>query len=135
MRRPPVEGERLRRSLPLPTHSSRSFHLLARMAGCTVMTAAAKPASASAITFARVMTQLDANLLGTVHGGVIMREVDAAAGLAAARHTGRIPVTVAIDELSFLQPVNVGDILIVQAQVNAVGRTSLEVGVRVEAEP
>lgn len=103
------------------------------MASCTVMTAVSKPSSA--ITFARVMTQLDANLLGTVHGGVIMREVDAAAGVAAARHTGRIPVTVAIDELSFLQPVNVGDVLIVHAQVNAVGRTSLEVGVRVEAEP
>jgi acyl-CoA hydrolase len=96
---------------------------------------APKPAGASVITLARVMTQLDANFLGNVHGGVIMREVDAAAALAAARHSGRIPVTVAIDELSFLQPVSIGDVLIVHAQVNAVGRTSLEVGVKVEAEP
>lgn len=95
---------------------------------------APKPPSASAVTFVRVMTQLDANMLGNVHGGVIMREVDAAAGLAAARHAGRIPVTAAVDELSFLQPVHVGDVLIVHAQVNAVGRTSLEVGVKVEAQ-
>lgn len=98
-------------------------------------TLAPKPASASAVTLARTMTQLDANLLGNVHGGVIMREVDTAAGVAAARHAGRVTVTAAIDELSFLQPVHVGDVLVVHAQVNAVGRTSLEVGVRVEAEP
>lgn len=94
-----------------------------------------KPVSASAVTFARPMTQLDANVVGNVHGGVIMREVDVAAGTAAARHAGNVCVTAAIDELSFLQPVFVGDVLIVQAQVNDVGRTSLEVGVRVEAEP
>jgi uncharacterized protein (TIGR00369 family) len=87
------------------------------------------------VTFVRTMTQIDANLVGHVHGGVIMREVDSAAGTAASRHAGRVCVTAAIDELSFLQPVYVGDILIVQARVNDVGRTSLEVGVRVEAEP
>lgn len=87
------------------------------------------------MTFARTMTQLDANMLGNVHGGVIMREVDSAAGTAAARHAGMPCVTAAIDELSFLQPVHVGDILTVMASVNFVGRTSLEVGVRVEAEP
>lgn len=83
----------------------------------------------------RTMTQRDANLSGSVHGGVIMHEVDTAAGTAAARHCGLPAVTVAIDELSFYSPVHVGDLLIVQARVNAVGRTSLEVGVRVEAEP
>ncbi|MBA2529447.1 MAG: acyl-CoA thioesterase, partial [Euzebyales bacterium] len=81
------------------------------------------------------MTQLDGNLLGHVHGGVIMHEVDVAAGTAAARHAGRVCVTAAIDELSFLRPVDVGDVLIVSARVNDVGATSLEVGVRVEAEP
>jgi acyl-CoA hydrolase len=94
-----------------------------------------KPVSASEVTFIRTMTQVDANMLGNVHGGVIMREVDSAAGTAAIRHAGRPCVTAAIDELSFLQPVHVGDILIVVASVNDVGRTSLEVGVRVEAEP
>ena len=94
----------------------------------------AKPVSASAMTFVRTMTQLDANVLGNVHGGVIMREVDTAAGTSAARHAGKVCVTAAIDELSFLEPVHVGDLLIAHAAVNDVGRTSLEVGVRVEAE-
>ncbi len=94
-----------------------------------------KPVSASQVTFIRTMTQLDANMAGNVHGGVIMKEVDSAAGTAAMRHAGTLCVTATIDELSFLQPVHVGDILVVKAQVNDVGRTSLEVGVRVEAEP
>jgi acyl-CoA hydrolase len=94
-----------------------------------------KPVSASEITFARIMTQLDANLLNNVHGGVVMREVDSAAGIAASRHAGRVAVTAAIDELSFLQAVHVGDVLIVHARVNSAGRTSMEVGVTVEAEP
>jgi acyl-CoA hydrolase len=89
----------------------------------------------SSVTFARIMTQLDANMLGNVHGGVIMREVDSAAGTAAIRHAGRPCVTAAIDELSFLGPVHVGDILHVSARVNDVGHTSLEVGVKVETEP
>lgn len=89
----------------------------------------------SEVTFARHMTQLDANLIGHVHGGAIMREIDTAAGIAAARHAGRVCVTAAIDELSFLEPVSVGDILVVQARVNDAGRTSMEVGVKVLAEP
>jgi acyl-CoA hydrolase len=90
---------------------------------------------ASQVVFARPMEITDSNALGKVHGGVVMRAVDSAAGTAAARHCGRVCVTAAIDGLSFLEPVDVGDILIVQARVNDVGRTSLEVGVRVEAEP
>lgn len=93
-----------------------------------------RPVADSQVVFTRQMTQLDANLLGSVHGGVIMREVDSAAGTAAARHTGQVCVTAAIDELSFLQPVHVGDVLVVHASVNAVGKSSVEVGVRVEAE-
>lgn len=89
---------------------------------------------ASEIVFTRTMEITDSNALGKVHGGVIMREVDSAAGTAAARHSGKVCVTAAIDGLSFLESVNVGDILIVKARVNDVGRTSLEVGVRVEAE-
>jgi acyl-CoA hydrolase len=99
------------------------------------MTRPARRSDESAITFVRTMTQLDANMLGNVHGGVIMREVDTAAGTAALRHAGRPCVTAAIDELSFLAAVHVGDILVVSARVNDVGRTSLEVGVKVEAEP
>ncbi|MCC5946937.1 MAG: acyl-CoA thioesterase [Nitriliruptoraceae bacterium] len=95
-----------------------------------------RPVEASQVTLSRIMTQLDANALGNVHGGVIMREVDTTAGMAAARHAGgRICVTAAIDELSFREPVHVGDLLLVSASVHDVGRTSLEVGVKVEAEP
>lgn len=93
-----------------------------------------KPVAASMTELSRIMTQLDANTLGNVHGGVIMREVDNTAAVAAARHADGICVTAAIDELSFLQPVGVGDILVVKASVNMAGRTSMEVGVRVEAE-
>ena len=93
------------------------------------------PVSASRVEIARLMTQLDANPLGNVHGGVIMREVDNAGGMAAARHAGRICVTAAIDQLSFMAPVHVKDLLILRASVNFAGATSLEVGVRVEAEP
>lgn len=98
------------------------------------MTLEPKAVSESTVTFVRTMTQMDANLAGNVHGGVIMKEVDSAAGTAAIRHAGRPCVTAAIDELSFLEPVYVGDILTVTATVNDVGRTSMEVGVKVEAE-
>lgn len=91
--------------------------------------------SASRIQLARGMTLLDANNLGNVHGGVIMRMIDEAAGTAAARHAGHVAVTASVDQLSFLQPVHVGDLVITKASVNAAGRTSMEVGVRVEAEP
>ncbi len=94
-----------------------------------------RPVSASQIELVRGMTLLDANNLGNVHGGVIMRMIDDAAGTAAARHAGHVAVTASVDELSFLQPVHVGDLLITKASVNAAGRTSMEVGVRVEAEP
>jgi acyl-CoA hydrolase len=96
---------------------------------------AARRVRDSEITLVRGMTLLDANHLGNVHGGVIMRMVDDAAGTAAARHAGRAAVTASVDELSFLGPVNVGDLVTVKARVNAVGRTSMEVGARVEAEP
>jgi acyl-CoA hydrolase len=97
---------------------------------------APRPVAASRVTLSRVMTLLDANSVGNVHGGVIMREVDTTAGMAAVRHAGgKVCVTAAIDELSFREPVHIGDLLLVTASVNDVGRTSLEVGVRVEAEP
>ncbi len=81
------------------------------------------------------MTVLDTNLLGTVHGGVIMKLVDDAAGAAASRHSGGPAVTASMDEMAFLEPVHVGDLVHAHAQVNWTGRTSLEVGVRVLAEP
>jgi acyl-CoA hydrolase len=76
----------------------------------------------------------DANLLGNVHGGEVMKLVDTAGGLAAMKHCGGPVVTVALDEMSFIEPVFVGDVVTVRAMVNDTGRTSVEVGVRVEAD-
>lgn len=76
----------------------------------------------------------DANPLGNVHGGIIMKLVDEAGGLCAIRHARRPTVTVAIDSMTFLSPVRVGDLLTMHASVNWVGHSSIEVGIRVEAE-
>ncbi|CAM5319096.1 Acyl-CoA thioesterase OS=Streptomyces fumanus OX=67302 GN=GCM10018772_33270 PE=3 SV=1 [Streptomyces fumanus] len=93
-----------------------------------------KPTSASRTTLSHIMTHNDTNLLGTVHGGVIMKLVDDAAGAVAGRHSGGPAVTASMDEMAFLEPVRVGDLVDVKAQVNWTGRTSMEVGVRVLAE-
>ncbi|HEU4490706.1 MAG TPA: acyl-CoA thioesterase [Jiangellales bacterium] len=91
--------------------------------------------SAARTSLSRIMTTLDTNLLGTVHGGVVMKLVDDVAGAVAQRHSGGPAVTASMDEMAFLQPVRVGDLVHARAQVNWTGRTSMEVGVRVLAEP
>ena len=88
----------------------------------------------STITMAHVMQPQDANPAGNVHGGVIMKYIDDAAGVVAIRHSGTVCVTASIDRLDFHNPVFIGDLLILKASLNLVGRTSMEVGVRVEAE-
>jgi uncharacterized protein (TIGR00369 family) len=93
-----------------------------------------RPTSYSQVTLSRIMTPVDVNLYGTVHGGVIVTFVDTVAGAVAARHTGGTAVTAAIDEIIFVEPVRVGDLVHAAAQVNWTGRTSLEVGCRVTAE-
>ncbi|HYU57177.1 MAG TPA: acyl-CoA thioesterase [Actinomycetota bacterium] len=93
-----------------------------------------RPVSQSEVVLAQQMELEHSNLAGNVHGGVIMRLVDTAAGLAAAKHCGRVAVTVAMDDMSFIEPVFLGDIVTVRAMVNDTGTTSMEVGVRVEAE-
>jgi uncharacterized protein (TIGR00369 family) len=81
-----------------------------------------------------MMEVTDANVAGNVHGGVIMRLVDTAAALAAIKHSGGVALTVGIDEMTFLEPVQIGEVVVLRASVNDVGRTSMECGVRVEAE-
>jgi acyl-CoA hydrolase len=93
-----------------------------------------KSPSASSVALARIMELTDANLLGNVHGGEIMKMVDNAGGLAAMKHCGGPVVTAAMDDMQFIEPVFVGDVVTVRAMVNDTGRTSLEVGVRVEAD-
>ncbi len=88
----------------------------------------------SQLTLAMGMNPADANPLGDVHGGVIMKLVDEAGGLCAIRHARRPTVTVTMDSITFLSPVRVGDLLTLRASINWIGRTSIEVGIRVEAE-
>ena len=90
--------------------------------------------SGSKTVMARTMLPSDANPYGNVHGGEVMRLIDDCAGAAAIRHARTRVVTAFVDELSFLAPVYVGNFVTAKASVNHVGRTSMEVGVRVEAE-
>ncbi len=94
----------------------------------------AKRAHSSQLTLAVGMNPADANPLGDVHGGHIMKLVDEAGGMCAIRHARRPTVTVAMDSMTFLSPVRVGDLVTFRASVNWIGRTSIEVGIRVEAE-
>ncbi len=88
----------------------------------------------SSVVIAQVMIPQDANPAGNVHGGVIMKLIDTAASVVASRHARSNVVTVSIDRLDFHYPVFVGDLLFFKASLNMVGRTSMEIGVRVEAE-
>jgi acyl-CoA hydrolase len=85
-------------------------------------------------TLVRWMGPADANAAGFVHGGLVMRLCDEAAGIVAGRHSHRRVVTAAMDRMIFRHPVHVGELLVLMASVNAVWRTSMEVGVRVCAE-
>jgi acyl-CoA hydrolase len=80
------------------------------------------------------MGVLDANSRGNVHGGTIMKMCDEAAGLAAIKHSRRQVVTAAMDRMTFRYPIHVAELVTFKATVNAAWRTSMEVGVRVEAE-
>ncbi len=93
-----------------------------------------KKVSESSITVVQQMNQMDANLAGNVHGGVIMKLIDNTAGIVGVKHTGGNMVTASIDRIDFHSPVFVGDLLRVSASINYVGKTSMEIGVRVEAE-
>lgn len=93
-----------------------------------------KPISASRLTLAQLMQPEHANNLGNVHGGWIMKLVDEAGALACMRHAQQRVVTVAVDQLIFRQPIRLGDLVILTAEVSYVGRTSMEAEVSVEAE-
>ena len=75
-----------------------------------------------------------ANNLGHVFGGVILSMLDRVAAVAAIRHARQNCVTVSVDRVDFREPIRLGDLVVMRASVNYVGRTSMEVGVRVEAE-
>jgi len=88
----------------------------------------------SSVITAQMMIPQDANPAGNVHGGVVVKIIDEAAGVVAARHSRTNVVTASIDRMDFHHPIFVGDLLFFKASLNFVGRTSMEIGVRVEAE-
>lgn len=93
-----------------------------------------KPISASRITISQLMHPEHANLLGNVHGGWIMKLVDEAGALSCMRHAQKKVVTVAIDSMTFRQPIKLGDLVILNSEVTYTGHTSMEVTVEVLAE-
>jgi acyl-CoA hydrolase len=93
----------------------------------------AKRVSESHIELAEIMMPQHANILGKVFGGVVLAMIDKAAATAAIRHAGRTCVTASFDHVSFREPIEIGDLVRLLASVNHVGRTSIEVGVRVVA--
>ena len=94
----------------------------------------AKPMRASRITISQLMLPEHANTHGNVHGGWIMKLVDEAGALACMRHAQHRVVTIAIDQMVFRQPIHIGDLIILTAEITYVGRTSLEAEVQVLAE-
>ena len=95
----------------------------------------ALPPSHARVSLAVLMDNKSANLLGNIHGGEIIKLADSTAGAVAQRHSGGPAVTAAVDDVAFLEPVHVGDIVRTSAQVNWAGRSSMEIGVRVDAQP
>jgi uncharacterized protein (TIGR00369 family) len=94
----------------------------------------AKTPSDSQVSLSQLMGPQDANNLGNVHGGVIMKMVDEAGALAAMRHSVGPVVTVTIDSMTFTKPILVGNLVTIQAELTYVGRTSMEARVEVIAE-
>src|SRR5512145_3180494 len=93
-----------------------------------------KPPSASLVEMTELVMPPDGNSLGTALGGRIVQWTDLAAGVCAMRHAGVPVVTVSIDQLTFLAPIRIGHVALLEARVNAVFRSSLEVGVEVTDE-
>ena len=95
----------------------------------------ASTVSASRVTTVRQMVPTDANFAGNVFGGRIMEEIDLVAGIAGTRHSKMRCVTASFDRVDFLRPVHVGDLVSFDAELTYVGTSSMEIWVRVHAEP
>jgi acyl-CoA hydrolase len=93
-----------------------------------------RPVSASQTQLIQWMGVTDANSAGFIHGGVVMKLCDEAAGAAAVKHSRCRVVTAGVDRMAFITPVHVGELVTFSASVNAAWRSSMEVGVRVDAE-
>ncbi len=93
-----------------------------------------KTSSSTAVEMTQLVMPQDANNWGTAFGGRILSWIDIAAAIAAGRHAEGPVVTAAMDDVHFIKPINRGDVVCLKASVNYVGRTSMEVGVRVEGQ-
>ncbi len=93
-----------------------------------------KTVAESQVTLTLLMGPVDANIMGNVHGGILMKLCDEAGGMAATKHASRPAVTVAVDSMTFHSPVHIGNLVTVHAQINWVGRSSMEARVVVTAE-
>lgn len=98
------------------------------------MASPAKPVAYSQTTITELMIPSYANFGGKIHGGILLSLMDKVAYACASKHAGTYCVTVSVDKVEFLQPVEVGELVAMHASVNYVGRTSLIVGIRVEAQ-
>lgn len=98
------------------------------------MTEPARSVRESQHEASQLMMPQHANVLGNVFGGVVLSMMDTTAAVSAIRHARRVCVTVSVDRVDFREPIHVGDLLIMKSSVNFVGRTSMEIGVRVETE-
>jgi len=94
----------------------------------------AKKVSDSKVEIAQVMMPEHSNAAGNVHGGYILKLVDQAGAIVAARHTHSNAVTASLDRMDFISPVYIGNLVFAKASCNFVSHTSMEIGVRVEAE-
>lgn len=93
-----------------------------------------RPPSLSVVEMNEIVLPIHANSIGTAFGGVIMSWIDVCAAMSATRHARKVVVTASMDAVDFMAPVHLGDHVCLRSVVNAVGRSSMEVGVRVEAE-
>ncbi len=94
----------------------------------------AKKPSDSRVEMTQIVLPTHTNRFGTVFGGQVMAWMDIAAGVAAMRHAGQLAVTASMDQLHFLSGATTGEVVVLKAQVNYAGHTSMEIGVRVESE-
>jgi len=88
----------------------------------------------SITVMSQVMMPTDANNQGIVHGGNVLKLVDQTAGVCAMRHSESMCVTAAIDSVHFIEPIKLGELVTLKASINHVGNTSMEIGVKIEAE-
>jgi acyl-CoA hydrolase len=99
-----------------------------------ILRAKGRNVSESSEVMVQLMMPTDANPSGNVFGGTILRLMDEIAGIVAVRHSRTNAVTASVDRMDFWAPVYVGNLLVLKAAVNYVGKTSMEIGVRIEAE-